>query len=225
MANGGEIPPRRERDETVRVNLSDGSWLASPGFVDSVGGPEAMDRLKQAERLARNVAKLPQPPGKPWQPPAEPDATAGERLQAALDACDCHDRPHFHSPEGWVRFPAEPEAGDFLDGLLADQRKTWEERHGEPDAGGVEGCPEPYAALLVILARVRCQALHGQTNGGRCVNCISWAKRIGGPEHLPRLEVGLDAMRRKAWDEGHSECECSEWRLTYRHVNPYREPQ
>ena len=42
-------------------------------------------------------------------------------------------------------------------------------------------------ALEVILARVRCEAIHGQTNNGRCVSCISWAKRIGVPRHLPTL--------------------------------------
>ncbi len=42
-------------------------------------------------------------------------------------------------------------------------------------------------ALEVILARVRCEALHGQTQNGRCVSCISWAKRIGAPRHMSRL--------------------------------------
>lgn len=43
------------------------------------------------------------------------------------------------------------------------------------------------AALAVVLARTRCEVLHGQTNNGRCIHCISWAKRIGVPRHLPTL--------------------------------------
>ena len=36
------------------------------------------------ERLVRNIAKLPQPPGKPWRPPAEPDAGDVEALGLLL---------------------------------------------------------------------------------------------------------------------------------------------
>lgn len=43
------------------------------------------------------------------------------------------------------------------------------------------------SGLAVVLARVRCALVHGQTNGGRCVNCISWAKNVGVPEHLSRV--------------------------------------
>ena len=60
-------------------------------------------------------------------------------------------------------------------------------------------------ALATVLARVRCQALHQQTNGGRCVNCISWAKTIGVPRHLPRLAGIFEdkaTVQAEARDEG-----------------------
>lgn len=38
--------------------------------------------------------------------------------------------------------------------------------------------------MEAVLARVRCEAVHRQTNGGRCVNCILWAKNVGAPKYL-----------------------------------------
>jgi hypothetical protein len=54
--------------------------------------------------------------------------------------------------------------------------------------------------LAVILARVRCEAIHQQTNNGRCVSCISWAKRIGVPRHrqeLARHDAEVEARVRE----------------------------
>jgi hypothetical protein len=45
---------------------------------------------------------------------------------------------------------------------------------------------ELIAAVTVTIARVRCEALHGQTNGGRCTACIAWAKR-NASRYLPRF--------------------------------------
>lgn len=50
-------------------------------------------------------------------------------------------------------------------------------------------------ALEVVLARVRCAEVHRQINGGRCVSCISWAKHVGVPTHLPRMAEALDEIR------------------------------
>lgn len=50
-------------------------------------------------------------------------------------------------------------------------------------------------ALEVVLARVRCRIVHEQVNGGRCVSCISWAKNVGVPAHLPRMITALDEAK------------------------------
>ena len=65
------------------------------------------------------------------------------------------------------------------------------------------------AALETILARVRCEAVHRQINGGRCVNCISWAKTIGVPAHLARLEAAVIDASTLADDEA---AEAAFWR-------------
>lgn len=40
--------------------------------------------------------------------------------------------------------------------------------------------------LSVVLARVRCELIHGQPNGGRCEDCIYWAER-NAPKHSSGL--------------------------------------
>ena len=43
------------------------------------------------------------------------------------------------------------------------------------------------AAVKVTIARVRCEALHGQTNGGRCAACVAWSGR-NVARYLPRFQ-------------------------------------
>jgi hypothetical protein len=75
--------------------------------------------------------------------------------------------------------------------------------------------PDVAAALDVILARVRCEAIHGQTDNGRCVSCILWAKQIGTPRHLPRLAAALTPDTETMWT-----CPDCEGEFTARDIRP-----
>lgn len=44
------------------------------------------------------------------------------------------------------------------------------------------------SAVAVTIARVRCEAIHGQANGGRCLACIEWGTR-NASRYTPRFRV------------------------------------
>jgi hypothetical protein len=62
------------------------------------------------------------------------------------------------------------------------------------------------SAISTVLARAVCKLIHGQSNWGACVNCLSWAKYFGAPALAGPILAEVTAERERILAEIEAWC-------------------